>query len=275
MRITFWGAAETVTGSRFLVETRGRRVLVDCGLFQGIKRLRSMNWDPFPVAPASIDAVVLTHAHIDHSGYVPALVRDGFGGSVWCTDGTEALARILLLDSAHLHEEDARYANRHHSSRHHPALPLFTTEDAERALTHLRVAPFATAFNPVPELTASFSPVGHILGAASIRVDDGTTAVSFTGDVGRPEDPLMLAPEPLPAADFVVTESTYGNRFHPRVDAAEELTSVITRTVGRGGSVLIPVFAVGRAQMMLHLLAQLRAAGRIPAVPTFLNSPMA
>ncbi|HVV36138.1 MAG TPA: MBL fold metallo-hydrolase [Acidimicrobiales bacterium] len=275
MRITFWGAAETVTGSRFLVETRGKRVLVDCGLFQGIKRLRSLNWDPFPVAPASIDAVVLTHAHIDHTGYLPALVRDGFQGSVWCTDGTEALARILLLDSAHLHEEDARYANRHHSSRHHPALPLFTTEDAERALTHLRVAPFAKAFNPVPELTASFSPVGHILGAASVRVDDGTTAVAFTGDVGRPEDPLMLAPEPLPAADFVVTESTYGNRFHPRVDAAEELTSVITRTVGRGGSVLIPVFAVGRAQMMLHLLAQLRAAGRIPSVPTFLNSPMA
>jgi metallo-beta-lactamase family protein len=275
MRISFWGATETVTGSRFVVETGGHRVLVDCGLFQGIKRLRRLNWEPFPITPSSIDAVVLTHAHIDHSGYLPALVRDGFSGTIWCTDGTEALTRILLLDSAHLHEEDARYANRRHSSRHHPALPLYTTDDAQVALTRLRSRPFGVCFEPVPGLTVSFSRVGHILGAAAVHVDDGDSSITFTGDVGRPDDPVMRAPEPPPGADHVVTESTYGNRSHPATDPREEIATVVNRTLRRGGTVLVPTFAVGRAQVLMHLIAGLRHEGRIPDVPVYLNSPMA
>jgi metallo-beta-lactamase family protein len=275
MHITFWGAAETVTGSRHLLEVDGRRVLVDCGLFQGVKRLRERNWERFPVDPASIDAVVLTHAHIDHSGYLPALVRDGFAGDIWCSSATGALAELMLLDSAHLHEEDARVANRRHSSRHHPALPLYTTEDAERCLRQLRPVPFGAAFAPVDELSVTLSPVGHILGAAAVHVDSADGSVTFTGDVGRPADPIMPAPAPVPAADHLVTESTYGDRRHPDVDPAEELAEVVDRTLRRHGSVLIPVFAVGRAQTVLHLLSELRRAGRIPEVPTYLNSPMA
>lgn len=275
MRITFWGAAETVTGSRFVVEAGGCRLLVDCGLFQGLKNLRLRNWDAFPVDPASIDAVVLTHAHIDHSGYLPALVRDGFRGEIWCTEATASLARILLPDAAHLQEEDARFANKHRSSRHHPALPLFTSEDAERCLTRFRPAPWRESVVPAGSLEARFTPVGHILGAASIWVSDGTTSVAFSGDVGRPNDPVMRAPEPLLAADHVVTEATYGGRAHAPTDPLDDLADVVTRTVGRGGALLVPVFAVGRAQTVLHLLARLRADGRIPTVPTYLSSPMA
>lgn len=275
MRVTFWGAAETVTGSRHLVEVGDRRVLIDCGLFQGLKRLRLLNWQPFPVDPASIDAVVLTHAHIDHSGFLPALVRDGFAGPIWCTEPTEALARILLPDSAHLHEEDARIANRRRSSRHEPALPLYTTRDAERCLPRFRAVPFGQRFEPTDGLGAAFSPVGHILGAAAVHLDQAGASVTFSGDVGRPVDPLMRPPEPCPAADHIVTESTYGNRHHPDVDPSDELADVINRTLRRRGSVLIPVFAVGRAQTLLHLLSELRRDGRIPDVPTYLNSPMA
>ncbi len=275
MRVSFWGAAGTVTGSRFVVDAAGGRLLVDCGLFQGVKPIRARNWDRFPVDPASIDAVVLTHAHIDHSGYLPALVRDGFRGRIWCTPATAELCRIMLLDAAHLQEEDARHANRRRSSRHHPALPLYTTEDARAALDQVSTRPFGTPFAPLPDLEVTFSPVGHILGAACVRVADAVTSVLFTGDVGRPVDPVMHAPAPPPAADHVVTESTYGNRRHAREDPAQALAEVATRTLDRGGILLVPVFAVGRAQTVLHLLTRLRAAGAIPAVPTFLNSPMA
>ena len=275
MRISFWGAAGTVTGSRFVVDTAGRRLLLDCGLFQGIKPIRQRNWEPFPVDPASIDAVVVTHAHIDHTGYLPALVRDGFRGDIWCTSASAELAGILLSDAAHLQEEDARHANMGHSSKHHPALPLYTTADADEALKHLRAQPFHRAFEPVPGVQTTFSPVGHILGAACVRLADDGASVTFTGDVGRPVDPVMRPPEPLLAADYVVTESTYGNRAHATADPADELADVVTRTLRRGGTVLIPVFAVGRAQTILYLLSQLRAAGRIPEVPSYLNSPMA
>ena len=275
MRITFWGATETVTGSRFIVEVGDKRVLVDCGLFQGIKRIRQRNWERFPVDPSTIDAVLLTHAHIDHSGYLPALVRDGFRGDIWCTDATAALCRIMLLDAAHLQEEEARVANQRKSSRHHPALALYTTEDAERSLNHLHPQAPHEVFSPVSGLDARFTPVGHILGAASIWLTDGVTSAAFTGDVGRPVDPVMRAPEPLVAADHVITESTYGNRLHATTHPADELAAIANRTLSRGGALLIPVFAVGRAQTVLHLLATLRAEKRIPYVPTYLNSPMA
>lgn len=275
MDITFWGAAETVTGSRFVVDTGGRRVLVDCGLFQGVKRLREQNWDPFPVDPRSIDAVVLTHAHIDHSGYLPALVRDGFGGEIWCTASTAALARILLPDAAHLQEEDARYANKRRSSKHHPALPLFTQADADRALERIRTRAFGSAFHPAAGVEARFSPAGHILGAASVWMGDGERSVVFSGDLGRSDDLVMCPPAAPPAADHIVIESTYGNRRHSGEDPYDVMADVVNRTVGRGGIVLVPVFAVGRAQTILHVLARLRRDGRIPEVPTFLNSPMA
>ncbi len=275
MEITFLGAAETVTGSRFLVEVGGGRVLVDCGLFQGLKRLRELNWAPFPVEPASIDAVLLTHAHVDHSGYLPALVRDGFRGRIWCTPSTLALGRILLRDAAHLQEEDARYANKKRSSRHHPALPLYTQADAEAALDRFQPHAFDVDFQPVRGLTARFSPAGHILGAASVRLEEGGASVLFSGDLGREDDPIMRPPAAAPAATHVVVESTYGNRTHPQEDVLEVLGDVIRRTADRGGIVLIPAFAVGRTQTVLHLLARLRTSGQIPELPTYVNSPMA
>ena len=275
MRISFWGAAETVTGSRFLVETSRARVLVDCGLFQGVKRLREQNWEPFPVEPGSIDAVVLTHAHVDHSGYLPALVRAGFAGQVWCTPSTAALAGILLPDTAHLQEEDARFANKRRSSRHRPALPLFTQADAAEALARLHPHGFGTPFTPAPGIEARFSPAGHILGAASVQLRDRERSVLFSGDLGRDDDLIMRPPAPAPASDHIVVESTYGNREHPDEDPATIVAEVVNETVRRRGIVLIPAFAVGRAQTVLHILASLRHDGRIPDVPTFLNSPMA
>lgn len=275
MRITFWGAAETVTGSRFVVDTASARVLVDCGMFQGLKRLREMNWNPFPVDPASLDAVVLSHAHIDHSGYLPALVRHGFRGRIWCTRATAELAHILLLDAAHIQEEDARYANKRRSTRHDPALPLFTRIDAEQAIQRLRIHDGGGSFEPAPGVEARFSPAGHILGAASVWLSDGSRSVLFSGDLGRRNDAIMLPPAAPIAADHIVVESTYGNRLHLDDDPEAVLAEVISTTARRGGIVLIPVFAVGRAQLVLHLLARLRRDGRIPAVPTFLNSPMA
>jgi metallo-beta-lactamase family protein len=275
LQITFWGAVETVTGSRFLVEAAGRRVLVDCGLYQGLKRLRELNWQPFPVDPATIDAVVLTHAHVDHSGYLPALVRDGFQGEIWCTPGTAALAEILLPDAAHIQEEDARYATKRRSSKHDPVLPLYTREDAELALGRLRRCELATPCTPAPGIEVRFSPAGHILGAASVWVGAEDRSALFSGDLGRSDDLIMRPPAPPPGADHLVVESTYGNRLHPDERAADVLATLVNETVHRDGILLVPVFAVGRAQTMLHLLAGLRADGRIPTVPTFLNSPMA
>lgn len=275
VEITFLGAAETVTGSRFLVEVGGGRVLVDCGLFQGLKRLRELNWAPFAVDPRSIDAVLLTHAHVDHSGYLPALVRDGFRGRIWCTPSSLALGRILLRDAAHLQEEDARYANEKRSSRHHPALPLYTRADAEAALDRFQPHGFDVDFQPVRGLTARFTPAGHILGAASVRIEEGGASVLFSGDLGREDDPIMRPPAAAPAASHVVVESTYGNRAHPSEDVLQILGDVIRRTAERGGIILVPAFAVGRTQTVLHLLARLRASGQIPELPTFVNSPMA
>lgn len=275
MRLTFLGAAGTVTGSKYLLEHGGRRLLVDCGLFQGLKQLRLRNWDAFPLAPEKIDAVVLTHAHIDHSGYLPALARQGFRGPVYATEATRDLAELMLPDSGHLQEEDALYANRHGFSKHHPALPLYTEEDGRRVLRQFRPREFGEAFEPIPGVTVRFSLAGHILGAASVHVAWDGGSVLFSGDLGRDEDILMRPPEPPPAADHVVVESTYGDRDHEPEDPATRLAESINRTAARGGIVVVPAFAVGRAQALMYLVATLKQARRIPDLPVFLNSPMA
>ncbi len=274
--ITFLGAADTVTGSKYLVQHGGRRLLVDCGLFQGYKPLRLRNWAPLPVVPSNIDAVVLTHAHLDHSGYLPLLVREGFKGRIHASDGTRDLCGILLPDSGHLQEEDAAFANRHGFSRHQPALPLYTRADAMASLKHWQVHAPDQVFEPIPGWQARLRPAGHILGASSLWLSVGGRTVLFSGDLGRNDDLMMRPPMPPLAADTVVIESTYGDRQHPQVDLADELAQLLQALCARGGVAVMPVFAVGRAQLMLHLVAQLKAQGRIPAhLPVFLDSPMA
>ena len=273
--LSFLGATDTVTGSRYLVETGGARVLVDCGLFQGAKKLRQRNWEPPSFDPAALDAVVVTHAHIDHTGYLPRLCKEGFRGAIWCTRGTADLLRILLPDSGHLQEEDARHANKYGYGHHRPALPLYTREDAERCLEQLRAVPFHERFEPATDVACSYSRAGHIVGSGCLALTAGGVRVTFSGDVGRPVDPVMRPPESLGATDYLVVESTYGDRRHPPEDVATELEHLVTETLGRGGTIVVPAFAVGRAQHLLHLLAGLRAARRIPPLPVFLDSPMA
>ena len=275
LQLTFLGASGTVTGSRYLLESDSRRILVDCGLFQGLKRLRERNWQPFPVEPKLLDAVVLTHAHLDHTGFLPALVRAGYQGPVFCTEATRQLLEILLLDSARLQEEEAQFANRHGFSKHSPALPLYIEEDARRALKLLRPVAWSARTGIAPGVTASLSPAGHILGAASVLVTSGSGSALFSGDLGRTDDLLIRAPAPPPAADWVVVESTYGDRRHAALDAESELLAAIAPALKRGGVVVVPAFAVGRAQLLLHLIARLKGRGAIPDVPVFLNSPMA
>lgn len=273
--LSFLGAAGTVTGSRFLLEKAGSRILVDCGLFQGLKDLRNRNWEPFPVPPATIDAVLLTHAHIDHSGYLPALVRDGFRGKIFCSHATMELCSILWRDSGFLQEKDAQYANRHGFSKHQPALPLYTVKDAETALPHLSPVPFNETYQVPNGPTIRLRHAGHILGAATIECDWDDIKLVFSGDLGRFNDAMMLDAEPVFAADYLVVESTYGNRHHDARDPQEALGDVITRTVSRGGTVIIPAFAVGRAQSLLYHLERLKNAGALGNVPIFLDSPMA
>lgn len=275
IELSFQGATDTVTGSRYLVETGGARVLVDCGLFQGPKKLRERNWRAPSFPPSSLDAVVLTHAHIDHSGYLPKLCKDGFRGPIWCTDGTRDLLRILLPDAGHLQEEDARHANKYGYSRHRPALPLYTREDAEACLAQLRAVAFHEVFEPARGVTASYTRAGHIVGSGCLALAAAGTRLTFSGDVGRPVDPVMRPPEPLGPTDYLVVESTYGDRRHPSEDVAAALAALVTETAARGGTLVVPAFAVGRAQHLLHLLAGLRAAKRIPPLPVFLDSPMA
>lgn len=273
--LQFLGANATVTGSRHLVTAGSSRILVDCGLFQGYKPLRLRNWAEFPVDPASIDAVVLTHAHLDHSGYLPRLIRSGFRGRVWCTEATRSLCGILLPDSGRLLEEEAGYANRSGSSKHHPAEPLYSEADARASLAHLQGVGFDQAFEPVPGVHAIFRMQGHILGAAAVTLDFEGRRITFSGDLGRPADPVMLAPAPLADSDWVVVESTYGNRVHPAEALEQELLAVLQRVVARNGVVVIPAFAVGRAQMLLHVIAKLQSTGQLSEVPVYLNSPMA
>jgi len=274
--LRFLGATGTVTGSRFLVDTPQARVLVDCGLFQGLKPLRLRNWDAFPVEAASIDAVVLTHAHVDHSGYLPLLSRSGFDGPVFCTAGTDALSRIVLPDCAHVQEEDAAYANRKGFSKHFPALPLYTEDDARRAVKQFRVMPFDAPTEVAKGVRATFRPAGHILGSATItlELDHGRT-IGFSGDLGRPNHPVLRPPVPMADADIVVTESTYGNREHEDEESLRNFEQAIVQTAGQGGMTVIPSFAVDRTEVILCHLRGLMQAGRVPQLPVYVDSPLA
>jgi metallo-beta-lactamase family protein len=276
--LRFLGGVGTVTGSRFLIECRGARLLVECGLFQGLKDLRLRNWAPLPVEASSIDAVVLSHAHLDHSGYLPALVGRGFQGHVYSTPNTLSLCEILLPDSGYLLEEEARYANRAGYSKHHPALPLYTSEDATRALGRFRGVDYDTPFEPVPGIRVTLHRAGHILGSATVHLrfeDAPGSDLLVSGDLGRPAHPVLLPPEPPPHASTILVESTYGNRRHDDTAALETFADAIVRTADRGGMVLIPAFAVDRTEVILFHLKQLQRSGRVPSLPVYVDSPMA
>ncbi|MFT7598050.1 MAG: metallo-beta-lactamase family protein [Acidimicrobiales bacterium] len=275
--LTFIGGAQTVTGSKTLLHTAEGRILVDCGLFQGRKKLRLQNWAPFPVAPESIDAVLLTHAHLDHCGYLPRLVSLGFRGPVYCTEGTRKLAEIVLPDSGYLQEEEAAYANRKGYSKHDPALPLYTRSEALNCLQQFETVPFDTNQTVLPDVVAKWQRAGHILGAACVGLHLTThdTRVMFSGDLGRSTHPLLLPPAPIGPANVVVTESTYGDENHPEGDPEELIAEIVNRTARRGGVVLIPSFAVDRTEIVLWHLNQLIAAGHVPDLPVFVDSPMA
>ena len=274
--ITFLGGADTVTGSKYLVRHGDECLLVDCGLFQGFKQLRLRNWTPLPIPPDAVHAVLLTHAHLDHSGYLPLLVKEGFNGRAFATRGTQDLCKILLPDSGHIQEEDAAFANRHRFSKHSPALPLYTRQDALDSLPHIKAVDFGKTFQPIPGWRATFSAAGHILGASSILLEVAGRRILFSGDLGRPDDTLMNPPAKPPSADTVLIESTYGDRSHPPEDFLTELGPALHRLAARGGVAVIPVFAVGRAQALLHAINVLKSRGEIPhALPVFLDSPMA
>ena len=275
MKLTSHGAADGVTGSKHLIEFAGSRILLDCGMFQGLKLHRERNWLPLPFDPASVDAVVLSHAHLDHSGYLPVLVKRGYKGPVFASTATSDLADVLLRDSAHLQEEDARRNNRYGLSKHGKALPLYTGADARRAIQ--RITSLAAGRSvKVGGVEISLTPVGHLLGANAVTLAAGRERIVFSGDLGRQHDLLLPPPERIARADVLLIEATYGNRLHAREDAQSQLGDVIRRTVHRGGSVLLPAFAVGRAQALLLVLQRLRAAGDIPhSLPIFLDSPMA
>ncbi|HWS57911.1 MAG TPA: MBL fold metallo-hydrolase [Actinotalea sp.] len=275
--LTFLGGTGTVTGSKFLVEHPGHRLLVDCGLYQGEREWRRRNWEPFPVDPASIDDVVLTHCHLDHCGYLPALVRAGFTGPIWMTEGTAALTAIVLRDSAHLNERDAEQARAGGWSRHDPPLPLYGVAEAEEAIGRFAQMPFGEATVLAGDVRISLSRAGHVLGAASVLVASADGTMLFSGDLGRQTHPVLRAREDPPAARTVVLESTYGDRNHPEPDGRphEAFAGAIRRTVVRGGSVLVPAFAVDRTELVLQALSGMLRDGRIPPVPVYVDSPMA
>lgn len=276
MQIQFLGATGTVTGSKYLVTSKVGKVLIDCGLFQGYKQLRLRNWEPLPVPPSQLDAVVLTHAHLDHSGYLPLLVKQGFRGKIWCSEATFDLCKILLPDSGHLQEEDAANANRYGYSKHKPALPLYTEDDAVHALKFFAPLPFGAPVAVAPELQATLAPAGHILGAAIVSLTCDGTTVTFSGDLGRLNDLIMVPPSPVERTDYLVVESTYGNRRHDPTDPLLTLGKTIRETANRGGVVVIPAFAVGRAQELMYYIHLLKESGAIPKqLPVYLNSPMA
>lgn len=272
--LRFLGAAGTVTGSKFLVSSARGKLLVDCGMYQGARELRRRNWGPFPVPSHEIDAVVLSHAHLDHCGWLPRLVRRGFGGTVYCSEWTAKVAPIVLLDAAHLQEEDAEFAARGQYSKHQPPLPLFDTADAEKAIALLRPVPFDTEQHVAEDISLSLHRAGHILGSSTVEVRAGGRTVVFSGDLGRNSHPLLNPPAPMPCADAVVIESTYGDEVHhPR--QADDMAAPIRRAFHRGGSVLIPAFAIDRTPVLLMALRELIRTGELPQVPVYVDSPMA
>ncbi len=273
--LSFLGGAGTVTGSRFLVDTGQSRLLVDCGLFQGYKQLRLKNWEAPGIDVANLDAVILTHAHLDHSGYLPALVKQGFRNPVLCTDLTRELCGILLPDAGRIQEVDAEHANRDGYSRHHPAQPLYTERDAHKALRLLSSCRFDEEHVLPHGEKLRFLKAGHILGAAIVQLDLSDRRITFSGDLGRYNCPLMHPPAPVRSTDYLLVESTYGNAVHPEADPEDLLEDVICRTVQRGGTVIVPAFAVGRAQSLLYHLSRLSKSARIPPAPIYLDSPMA
>jgi metallo-beta-lactamase family protein len=274
MKLTFLGATKTVTGSKYLLTIEGLNVLIDCGLFQGLKELRLRNWDKFPISPKTINAVILTHAHIDHSGYLPVLVRNGFKGSIYCTPATFDLCKILLPDSAKLQEEEARYANKKGYSKHKPALPLMSSEDVDKTLKLFKPIDFGTSFSFENKLTAKFIPNGHILGSAFVEIKNEHTSILFSGDLGRPNDLIMQSPKEISAADYLILESTYGDRNHDQTDPLIQLEEIINKTTNRKGVIIIPAFSVGRTQSILYSICRLKKLKKIKDIPVFLNSPM-
>ncbi|MFM7735059.1 MAG: MBL fold metallo-hydrolase RNA specificity domain-containing protein [Alphaproteobacteria bacterium] len=277
--VRFLGAAGTVTGSKHLVEAAGRRILLDCGLFQGLKSLRERNWRKFPFDPASLDAVVLSHAHIDHSGALPLLVKEGFRGKIHCTAGTAELLEPMLLDAAHLQEEEARFANKHRTSKHAPALPLFGEKDAERALSKLAPHGYAKEFSPADGLRVLYRRASHILGSATVSVAWGRgedeRRLLFSGDLGRYGRPILRDPDPIEERpDVLLVESTYGDRIHPE-HPSRELARIVREAADRRGVIVIPAFAVDRTQELLYVLGDLQERGEIPAIPVYVDSPMA
>lgn len=273
--IQFLGGAGTVTGSKYLIKTRSKKILIDCGMFQGTKAQRLLNWACIPVPPSEVDAIILTHAHIDHSGYIPRLIKMGFKGKIYATEATRELCAILLPDAGYLAEEEAAYLNKHHRTKHHPALPLFTFEEGKNALKLFVGVKFETTKKLDDEISFQFRYVGHILGAASIVLKIGDKTIFFTGDIGRFQSPIFFSPKSIPECDFIVTESTYGNRLHPSSDPINDLEIVINEAVKKKGVIIIPSFAVGRAQEIMYYLWQLKRQGRLPTIPLYLNSPMA
>ncbi|GMV20164.1 MAG: Ysh1p: subunit of polyadenylation factor I [Acidimicrobiia bacterium] len=277
MTLTFLGAARTVTGSKYLLQAGHIRILVDCGMFQGLKSLRERNWEPFSVPPASIDAVVLTHAHLDHCGLLPRLVAQGFSGRVFCTGGTQELARIVLEDAARLQEEDAERANRKGYTRHRPALALFTENDAARAILQLQPVGYDRPIPIAPGIELEFINAGHLLGSAyaRIRVESEGKTILFGGDLGRYGRPVLPDPSTPPDADVVLVESTYGDREHEPDDDGERLGQIITATAERKGKVIIPAFALGRVEELLYWVRRLEERKAIPELPVYVDSPMA
>lgn len=275
MKLTFLGAARTVTGSRHLIEQNGTRVLVDCGLFQGPREWKEKNWSNFGVDPSSVHCILLTHAHIDHAGFLPRFIQLGFQGPVYCTPATAELLGLMLPDSGHLQEEDAAFANKKRNSRHDPALPLYTEQQARDALNRLHPIDFYSSFSLTPPWSFQFLRAGHILGSAMVEMRSEGRTIVFSGDVGRPAQYITKQPDHLQNVDYLVLESTYGNRLHQRIDMKEKLAEIIIRTADLGGTVLVPAFAIGRTQELLFILRLLEETNRIPKLPVYIDSPMA
>ncbi|HSQ97336.1 MAG TPA: MBL fold metallo-hydrolase [Rickettsiales bacterium] len=273
-QITFLGAAKTVTGSKYLLEKGKTKILLDCGLFQGLKELRLRNWNALPINPKNLDAVILTHAHLDHSGYLPLLIKNGFKGRIYCTEATFDLCKILLPDSGFLQEEDARYAKKHQFSKHKNPKPLYTQKDAINTFKYFYTVNFNEEIKINDDFSFSIVRAGHIIGAGSVLVKSQDKSILFSGDLGRPNSPIVHNPAKIPHADYIVVESTYGNRLHTETNPEDDLADIINKTVAKGGKIIMPAFSVGRTQKILYYINRLKNRGQIPDLTVFLDSPM-